>query len=151
MRESFEQRRVSLAKLISGDEHKRPFKLKPGESLSAMRHRIYECERLRDFSWGKVAAYERAFSFGADFPPVFVFDLNGSLFLQDGWHRCAAAAIGGHDSISAVVFRISSAEEGDFLSALLFDLRDSGTPWCDSVRSAGVFLRARRGVGEAAE
>jgi hypothetical protein len=148
----FEQRRVFLAKLISETEHPTQFRRMPGESMSAMRRRLYEREHSRDMALGKVASYERAYSFGAEFPPVFVFDLGGKLFLHDGWHRCAAAALLGHDAISAVVFRIPSAEEGHLLSALLFDLQGCGTPWQECVRAGGEFLRAGtdRGVGEEA-
>ena len=150
MQEYFEQRRVALAKLIAGAEHDRPFRRLSHESQSAMRHRLYAGEHARNFTWGKVAAYERAISFGAEFPPVFVFNLNGILVLHDGWHRCAAAALRGLDQISAVIFRVSSAEEGDRLSDFLFELQCYGTPWSDCVRSAGGFLRARRAVGEEA-
>lgn len=113
-----------------------------------MRHRIYAGENARNFTWGNVAAYERAISFGAKFPPVFIFNLNGSLVLHDGWHRCAAAALRGLDHISAVIFHVSSADEGDRLSDHLFELQCYGTPWSDAVRSAGAFLKVQRGVGE---
>ena len=122
----------------------------PGESQSGMRHRLYEREHKRDAAWGKVAAYERAISFGAEFPPVFVFNLKGSLVLHDGFHRCAAAALRGLDHISAVVFHVSSADEGEALSDLLFELQCYGSPWHDNVRSASQFLKARRAVGEEA-
>ena len=148
--ETFDQRRVCLAKLISGTEHEKPFRRLPGESQSGMRHRLYEREHKRDSAWGKVAAYERAISFGAEFPPVFVFSLKGSLVLHDGFHRCAAAALRGHDHISAVIFHVSSAEEGEALSDLLFELQCYGSPWRDNVRQASQFLRARRAVGEQA-
>ena len=148
--ESFEQRRISLAKLISGAEHEKPFRRIPGESQSRMRQRLYEREHKRESAWGKVAAYERAISFGAEFPPVFVFNLKGSLVLHDGFHRCAAAALRGHDHISAVIFHISSAEEGEGLSDLIFELQCYGAPWRDCVRSAAQFLKARRAVGEQA-
>ena len=148
----FEQRRIFLAKLISGTEDATQFRRMPGESLSGMRHRLYEREHSRDGALGKVASYERAISFGAEFPPVFVFEMGTKLFLHDGWHRCAAAALRGHDSISAVVFRISSAEEGCSLSDLLFELQGGGTSWRECVRAGGEFLRAStsRGVGEEA-
>jgi hypothetical protein len=146
--ESFDQRRVSLDKLISGPGHERPFRSIHNEGLSAMRHRLYDRERTRDSTWGKVAAYERAISFGAEFPPVFVFDLNGSLVLHDGFHRCAAAALRGHDTISAVVFYISSIAEGESLADLLFEQQAYGTPWHECVFTARAFLRARRAVGE---
>jgi hypothetical protein len=110
-----------------------------------MRHRLYERERERNLTWGKVAAYERAISFGEEFSPVFVFDLNGTLMLHDGWHRCAAAALRGQDNISAVVFYVSSAQEGETLSGLLFEQHAYGMPWQDCVLSARLFLRARRG------
>ena len=148
MEQLFDQRRVCLAKLASGARHDREFRRMPNESLSAMRHRLYECGRARDSNWGKVAAYERAYSFGAEFPPVFVFDLKGNLILHDGFHRCAAAALRGHDHISAVVFYLFSAEEGDALSTLLFELQSLGTPWLDCVLSARVVLRSFRSVGK---
>jgi hypothetical protein len=150
VREFFDQRRVCLAKLISGAGHEKPFRRLPGESQSAMRHRLYEGERGRDSAWGKVAGYERAISFGADFPPVFVFNLKGIPVLHDGWHRCAAAALRGHDHISAVVFNVYSAAEGESLADLLFEQRAYGTPWRECVLAARAFLRARRAVGEQA-
>ena len=148
----FEQRRIFLAKLISGAENATQFRRMPGESLSGMRHRLYEHEHSRDSALGKVASYERAISFGAEFPPVFVFEIGTKLFLHDGWHRCAAAALRGHDAVSAVVFRISSVEEGCALSDLLFELQGGGTPWHECVRAGGEFLRVgtSRGVGEQA-
>ena len=150
MREFFDQRRVCLAKLISGVEYEKPFRCMPKESLSAMRHRLYERERIRNSAWGKVAAYERAISFGAEFAPVFVFDLNGGLILHDGFHRCAAAALRGHDHISAVVFYIVSAEEGESLANVLFEQQACGMPWRECVLAARAFLRACRAVGEQA-
>ena len=150
MREFFDQRRVSLAKLICGGEHEKPFRRLSHESQSAMRHRLYAGEHARNFTWGKVAAYERAISFGAEFPPIFVFDLNGSLILHDGWHRCAAAALRGLDHISAVVFRVSSAGDGEALAILLFEQQVFGAPWRECVLSARAFLRARRALGEKA-
>ena len=146
LREFFDQRRVCLAELISGAEYERPFRLMPNESLSAMRHRLYEREHRR--ALGKVASYERAFSFGAEFPPVFVFDLGGQLFLHDGRHRCAAAALRGHDQISAVVFYVFSKEEGDSLAELLFEEQAYGAPWSEHVLSARAFLRTRRALGK---
>ena len=150
MEEYFDQRRIALAKLIGGSEHDRPFRRYAHESQSAMRHRFYVGENVRNFTWGKVAAYERAISFGAEFPPIFVFNLNGSLVLHDGWHRCAASALRGLDHISAVIFHVSSAEEGERLSDLLFEMQCYGTPWRECVRSAGAFLKAGREVGEEA-
>ena len=148
--ESFDQRRVSLANLISGAEHEKPFRRLEGESQCAMRQRLYERERKRDSAWGKVASYERAISFGAEFPPVFVFDLKGSLVLHDGFHRCAAAALRGHDHISAVVFYVSSAKDGESLANVLFEQQAYGMPWRECVLSACGFLRGRTGVDDEA-
>ena len=148
--EFFDQRRVTLAKLTAGGGHDRPFRRLSHESQSAMRHRLYSGENARNFTRGKVAAYERAISFGAEFPPIFVFDVNGSLVLHDGWNRCAAATLRGHNQFSAVVFYVSTAGDSEALALLLFEQQALGAPWRDCVLSARALLRARRAAGETA-
>jgi hypothetical protein len=80
---------------------------------------------------------------GGDFPPVFVFALGGELVLDDGWHRCAAAALLGRRSLPAVVFNVANLTEADALSTLLFDLESAGLTWQGRTKFAVAWLKTR--------
>jgi hypothetical protein len=105
-----------------------------------------EQERVHDGDVGKVASYERAMGRGETLPPAFVIVLEGELILDDGWHRCAAAALVGHATISAVVFNVRSCQEADTVSTLLIDLEDRGLPRQARVRFVAVLLHAKTPV-----
>jgi hypothetical protein len=76
-----------------------------------------------------VVAYERAMARGDVFPPVFVIAMNGEQFLDDGCHRCTAAAVRGKTTIPAVVIPVACRQEADLVSELLFELEDTGATW----------------------
>ena len=50
-----------------------------------------------------VRKYSEAMKAGADFPPIKLARVNGSLYLVDGWHRFSAATDNGHYLIWAEV------------------------------------------------
>lgn len=52
---------------------------------------------------GTVTRYCDAMLAGAEFPPIIVARVNGAPLLIDGWHRTAAAADAGKESLSAVI------------------------------------------------
>lgn len=143
MGECFEQRRVRLGDLISAGEYEGQFARRAGESRSGMRTRLLAQEGIQDGGNGKTAAYERGLARGDAFPPVFVFALGDELILDDGWHRCAAAALRGQKTISAVVFRVRTSAGADGLSILLYDLEDSGLRWQDRARFGGFWLKQK--------
>jgi hypothetical protein len=69
---------------------------------------------------------------------VFVFGLNGSHFLDDGQHRCIAAALLGRQSIPAVVFTVTSDEERAAFQRCVLIWRIGALPG-----NAGAGLRRR--------
>jgi ParB-like chromosome segregation protein Spo0J len=77
---------------------------------------------------------------GTAFPPVFVIALGDELLLDDGCHRCTAAALLGETAVPAVVVRVSSREEADKVSELLFNLEDAGASWQERARIVGLSL-----------
>jgi hypothetical protein len=87
-----------------------------------------------------VVAYERAMARGDVFPPVFVIAMNGVQLLDDGCHRCTAAAGRGETTISAVVINVASRREADLVSALLFDLEAAGATWQERVGIVSAVL-----------
>jgi hypothetical protein len=87
-----------------------------------------------------VVAYERAMARGDVFPPVFVIAMNGVQFLDDGCHRCTAAALRGEATISAVVIPVACHQQADMVSELLFDLEDAGTTWQGRAETVSAIL-----------
>lgn len=59
---------------------------------------------------GAVRRYAEAMSTGAEFPPITLAHIDGSLILVDGWHRLEAATVVGMDTITAEVLDISLEE-----------------------------------------
>jgi hypothetical protein len=144
--EHIEQRRVKLSDLICCGGYEGYFARLTGETLADRRKRFLAQERAHDRVSGKVAAYERAMARGVEFPPVFVFAWDGEMLLDDGWHRCAAAALLERRSISAVVFNVTNNAEADALSELLFDLEAEGLGWQERTRLAVAWLKVREHV-----
>jgi hypothetical protein len=83
-----------------------------------------------------VVAYERAMARGDVFPPVFVIALNGEQLLDDGCHRCTAAALRGAQTVPAVVIPVACRREADTVSELLFNLEEAGATWQERARFA---------------
>jgi len=58
----------------------------------------------------------------------------GEHTLQEGRHRCAAAALLGRSAIGAVVFNVETDAEEELVSCRAFELSEAGTPWPKAVR-----------------
>jgi len=57
-----------------------------------------------------VRRYAEAMRTGAEFPPVTLGSIGGSLYLVDGWHRVAAAQLNDHSIISATIATMTRSE-----------------------------------------
>jgi hypothetical protein len=143
MIERFEQRRVKLADINCGGEAGWAFIRRAGETAATMRKRLVAQERIQDGSAGKIAAYERRMAAGDRFPPIFIFEWCGEYWLDDGWHRCAAAALQGRKAVSGIVIKVASDKEVDNVSTLLYDLEEAGAPWQARVRAVADHLSGR--------
>jgi hypothetical protein len=58
----------------------------------------------------------------------------GEHTLQEGRHRCSAAALLGRATISAVVFNVETDAEEELVSRLAFEFSEAGTPWPAAVQ-----------------
>jgi ParB-like chromosome segregation protein Spo0J len=77
---------------------------------------------------------------GTAFPPVFVIALNGEQLLDDGCHRCTAAALLGAQTVPAVVIPVACRQEADTVSELLFNLEEAGATWQERVAIASAMV-----------
>lgn len=127
-----EKRRIRLADISWGGG--KPFARRRGESLADVRKRLLARDGLLARGPRRVAAIGRAIARGQVLPPVFVFNKDGELWLDDGCHRCTEATIRGARTISAVLIPVSSRQEDRHISPLLFDLEEAGVSWQDRVR-----------------
>ncbi len=139
-----EQRRVKLADLWVGG--RRPFARLRGESPVEMRARLLTNNGLLARGKRKALAYERAMARGEAFPAPFVLALDGQLLLDDGCHRCTAAALSGAHAIDAVVIPVETHRQADAVSELLFNLEAAGASWQDRALLAAAALGCRAAV-----
>jgi hypothetical protein len=87
-----------------------------------------------------VVVYGRAMARGDVFPPVFVLAMNGVQLLDDGCHRCTAAAVRGETTIPAVVIPVACQQEAATVSELLFNLEEAGASWQERARFAMAMI-----------
>lgn len=120
------QQLVRLADLNDGE-----FVQAKRESRAAFRARILNQEWINSLcDKSKVTRYVAAMKCGNTFPPIFAFELEGKLYVDDGWNRCAAAALCGRAAVRAVVIKVASWDEADNVSTELFELEYKGiTSW----------------------
>lgn len=57
-----------------------------------------------------VKSYANAMEAGAEFPPVRLADVGGTLYLVDGWHRYEAATVAGRWEIPATIHKMDQRE-----------------------------------------
>jgi hypothetical protein len=105
-----------------------------------MRARLLAMPGLHARGKRTAVSYERAMARGTAFPPVFVIALNGEQLLDDGCHRCTAAALLGAQTVPAVVIPVACSQEADLVSALLFDLEAAGVTWQERARFAMAII-----------
>lgn len=134
-----EQQLVRLADLNGGQ-----FMPAKSESTAKFCARVFETEQMHDSDGcgGEIASLMNAAERGTVLPPVIVSDIQGELYLADGWHRVHAAALRGRAAVRAIVFKVASFAQADLVSETVFDLSTSGTPWQDQVEAVERLLAA---------
>jgi hypothetical protein len=140
MRKLIQEQQVKLADLVCCGEGTKPFARRRGESPAAMRARLLAMPGLHARGKRTVVVYRRAMARGDVFPPVFVIAMNGEKVLDDGCHRCTAAALRGDTTISAVVIPVVCQQEADMVSELLFNLEEAGASWQERARFAVAMI-----------
>lgn len=102
------------------------FTPRAGECRAAFARRLFDEEANQEIDDGvpsKIIAIMKAMAKGEAIPPVVITALPGEpLGLVDGWHRCAAAACLGRESINAIVFPCESVREADLIGLVAFEL-----------------------------
>src|SRR5690349_18470315 len=83
------------------------------ESLAAFRARVIGQAGSDEGEVSKVIGYVNAMKRGDVFPPIFVEKVGSDLFVFDGHHRCAAAALCGQTAVRAVVIKGATREESE--------------------------------------